>query len=99
MVQYGARVSLSNLFDRLLDDAAMFPPGNADAASAVAGHLNYRSGPLNRYVGPLLVHIDRWKDLATAHAAAGSPTLEVVVLGTTVVPHAVPGLHVVSTLR
>jgi hypothetical protein len=84
------------LFDRLLDDAAMFPPGNADTASALAEHLGYRAGAMDEFVGPLLVHVDRWLELATAHAAAGSPAVDVVVLGTTEVPRNVPGVRVVG---
>lgn len=91
----------SVLFDRLLDDAAMFPPGNADAPSAIAAHLGYRGGAMDRYVGPLLVHVDRWAEFAAAHAGAGSPTLEVVVLGTTELAarareHSAPGVRVVG---
>lgn len=84
------------LFDRLLDDAAMFPPGNADAATAIAEHLDYRAGALDRFVGPLLVHTDRWAEVGAAHAAAGSPGLDVVVLGATAPPGPVPGVRVVG---
>jgi hypothetical protein len=82
------------LFDRLLDDAAMFPPGNADPATAISEHLGYRAGDLDRYVGPLLVHVDRWREFATAHAAAASPDLDVVMIGASSVPGPVPGVHV-----
>jgi hypothetical protein len=96
-LQYRARVPAPPLlFDRLLDDAAMFPPGNADAATAVAEHLGYRAGELDAYVGPLLVHADRWLELAAAHAAAGSPALDAVVLGTAERPRTVPGVRVVG---
>ncbi len=99
-MQYGADVppedAPPSLFDRLLDDAAMFPPGNADAGTAIAEHLDYRAGPLDRYVGPLLVHADRWPEVGAAHVAAGSPPLEVVVLGATTPPGPVPGLRVVG---
>jgi hypothetical protein len=92
---YGARVPPApQLFDRLLDDAAMFPPGNADAASAIAAHLRYRAGTLDRFVGPLLVHVDRWVEFAVAHAAAGSPAIEVVVIGTAQPPSGVHGVRV-----
>jgi hypothetical protein len=84
------------LFDRIIDDAAMFPPGNADAATAISEHLRYRAAPIHRYVGPLLVHIDRWLELAAAHAAVGSPSIDVVVLGTATPPQAVPRLRVVG---
>ena len=84
------------LFTRLVDDAAMFPPGNADPATAIEHHLRYRSSPLDPYVGPLLVHVDRWAELAGAHASAGSPPLDVVVLGTAELPPGVPGLRVMG---
>ncbi len=98
MIQYGARVSTPppSLFAGLLDDAAMFPPGNADPASAIAAHLRYRSGWLDPFVGPLLVHVDRWVDLAAAHAAAGSPAIDVVILGTTHAPRTVPGVRAIG---
>ncbi len=60
----------------------MFPPGNAAAADALAGHLRYRRGPLRRYVGPLLVHVDRLDEVAETHAALGEPTVDVVIIGT-----------------
>ncbi|HEY7045527.1 MAG TPA: hypothetical protein VH419_17785 [Nocardioidaceae bacterium] len=89
-------VSKELLFHDLLDDAAMFPPGNADATTALTRHLGYRSGFMDAFVGPLLVHVDRWQDVVAAHAAIGSPPLEVVVIGGTEVHGAVPGLHVVG---
>ncbi len=99
-MQYGADVPPEDappgLFDRLVDDAAMFPPGNADATTAIAEHLDYRAGALARYVGPLLVHADRWREVGAAHVAAGSPPLDVVVLGSTTAPGPVPGLRVVG---
>lgn len=72
----------------------MFPPGNADPGTAIQEHLRYRAGGMDRYVGPLLVHVDRWQEFATAHAGAGSPDLEVVVIGTSSPPRSVPGVHV-----
>jgi hypothetical protein len=86
--------TLDHVFDGLLDDAAMFPPGNADAASAISEHLRYRAGEMNRFVGPLLIHVDRWGEVAAAHLAAGSPELNVIVLGTTSLPGSVPELRV-----
>lgn len=87
---------MSTLFERLIDDAAMFPPGNADATTAMAEHLRYRAGAMDRFVGPLLVHVDRWVEIVAAHAAAASPPMDVVVLGTTTPPETVPGLRVVG---
>lgn len=78
----------------------MFPPGNADPVDALAGHLRYRRGSLNPYVGPLLVHVDRLVDVDAAHAAAGAPPVEVVVVGTSELPATVSrGLAVVGFER
>jgi len=85
------------LFARLIDDAAMFPPGNATAVEAIRSHLRYRTGGLDPYVGPLLVHHDRWDELAAAHAELGSPQLHVVVIGTHLMPPVLPpGVRVVG---
>lgn len=43
------------LFTGLIDDAAVFPPGNSPLPVAVAEHLARQSLPIARYVGPLLV--------------------------------------------
>jgi len=43
------------LFDRLVDDAAVFPPGSAALVDALANHRCFRESPASRYVGPLLV--------------------------------------------
>lgn len=99
-MQYGADVSTPPLLARLVDDAAMFPPGNATAAAAITAHLRLRSGPLDPYVGPLLVHERRWHELVPAYAALGSPPLDVVVIGGHRVPGVVPpGLRVVGFER
>jgi hypothetical protein len=43
------------LFTRLVDDAAMFPPGNAPAAEAVRAHLEHRQAWYAPMIGPLVV--------------------------------------------
>ena len=43
------------LFARLIDDAAVFPPGNAPLPEAVVGHLAHRTAWYAGLVGPLLV--------------------------------------------
>ncbi len=70
------------LFSGLLDDAAMFPPGNAPPAQAVRDHLRHRSSWYADLVGPLLVHGERWQEFQSAHEAEGSPELRVVVVST-----------------
>jgi hypothetical protein len=44
-----------SLFSALIDDAAMFPPGNAPAARAVAEHADYRRSWFAPLIGPLVV--------------------------------------------
>jgi hypothetical protein len=68
------------LLYRMFDDAAMFPPGNASAETAIREHLRHRQSWYRDLVGPLLVHFARWQELVEASAQAGSPALEVVVL-------------------
>jgi hypothetical protein len=43
------------LFARLIDDAAVFPPGSAPIPEAVAGHAEHRSAWYADLVGPLLL--------------------------------------------
>lgn len=43
------------LFHRLIDDAAVFPPGNLPLAEAVPQHAGFRSGEVDWFVGPLVV--------------------------------------------
>jgi hypothetical protein len=47
--------SFPALFSRLVDDAAVFPPGSAPLAQAVADHREYRQAWFAPLVGPLLV--------------------------------------------
>lgn len=51
------------LFDRLFDDAAVFPPGNAPMQEAVRVHLERRHSPIGRYVGPFICSGPRWCEL------------------------------------
>jgi len=46
---------IATLFHRLVDDAAVFPPGNATLPDAVAAHRGHRSAWYADLVGPLLV--------------------------------------------
>lgn len=47
----------------LVDDAAVFPPGNAPLDEAVRAHAQHRAGPYADLVGPLVVGEDRLPDL------------------------------------
>ena len=44
-----------SLFWRLLDDAAVFPPGDLPLDRAVPAHLAHRQAPYGDLVGPLVV--------------------------------------------
>lgn len=60
------------LFRGLVDDAALFPPGNAPAPAAVAGHASLRSSRLAGLVGSFVVNEPALADVAT-HAAERFP--------------------------
>ncbi len=53
------------LFRRFVDDAALFPPGNAPMATAVPAHRAVRSGRLDPFVGPFLCPSSRLGELCT----------------------------------
>jgi hypothetical protein len=78
------------LFAGLLDDAAMFPPGDATPGDALRAHLGYRAGALSGLIGPLLVPAARFGEFCEAFADAGSPALAVSLIGTAELPGAVP---------
>ncbi|WP_256980818.1 hypothetical protein [Rhodococcus sp. 14-1411-2a] len=59
----GAESMIPELFRRLCDDAAAFPPGNAPLDVAVAQHLEYRASAFADLVGPLVVPMDRVNEL------------------------------------
>ena len=50
-----SRTPFAPLFDRLVDDAAVFPPGLAPLDVAVREHLDRREGAYAAHIGPLLV--------------------------------------------
>lgn len=60
-----------SLFDRLVDDAAVFPPGNAPVPVAWSEHLSLRSGRYGDVLGPLLIGTPGAPGLVDA--AAGAP--------------------------
>lgn len=63
------------LFRRLVDDAAVFPPGNLPLAEAVPAHLRHRSAPYAGLVGPLLVPVAALAEATalTGEAASAHP--------------------------
>ncbi|MGH3502063.1 MAG: hypothetical protein ACRDQA_14440 [Nocardioidaceae bacterium] len=78
------------LLEQLVDDAAMFPPGNASAPAALSAHLRYRREWFSWLVGPLLIHADRWPEFVDAHTDIGAPAVDVVVIGATARPDPTP---------
>ncbi|MGP4018512.1 hypothetical protein [Saccharopolyspora sp. 5N708] len=53
------------LFARLVDDAALFPPGTAAVPQAVADHLEARDGEYTGLLGPMLCQASRLAELIT----------------------------------
>ena len=74
----------------------MFPPGNATAEAAIAGHLAARDLSYADLVGPLLVPARAWDAFIEAHDAAGRPALTVLLIGTTSLPASIPSGLVVA---
>ena len=73
-------MSRTPLFDHLVDDAAVFPPGDAELDVAVGEHLLRRVGPDAAHLGPLLVRAPDAAELARLAAAddrTGERPLEV----------------------
>lgn len=62
------KVSTHAVLHRLIDDAAIFPPGDAELGLAVREHERYRSTAYATLVGPLLV---RDTDVARLDPASG----------------------------
>jgi hypothetical protein len=73
----------STLVRNLLDDAAIFPPGNAPIPVAVADHLRHLAGPLAPLIGSFVVSDSRLTELtqALAHAGMTDPVDVTLVVG------------------
>jgi hypothetical protein len=80
-----ARPAEPALFASLVDDAAVFPPGNAPLDTAVRLHRELRTGPYAALVGPLLVPAGATGALA---GLVGDEPLRVSVIGRPGTPHA-----------
>lgn len=73
---------LADVIDGFIDDAAVFPPGNAPLDIAVDAHLARRHSPAGRYVGPLLVPVSAAAAVSAhpALARAADDPLDVVLI-------------------
>ena len=60
-------VASSALFEGLIDDAAMFPPGNAEVGGAVDAHHGYRHSWFAAMIGPLVVSDQKLAETGRAH--------------------------------
>ncbi len=67
------------LFTSMFDDAALFPPGNAPMARALADHAAYRAGPYADFVGPFVCSADRLSELDSVLAGPDGEVLEVAL--------------------
>ena len=94
-------------FERLVDDAAMFPPGNAEVADAVLAHRTYRQSWFSPLIGPLVVADQRLAEVGRAargaRAVGENEDLAVSVVNTSgagglasLARREVPGVHVVA---
>lgn len=86
-------------FASLVDDAAIFPPGNAPMAEAVHAHDRHRSAWYRDIVGPLLCSAGRVGELAATLGSGGTRDaplpIVLVVPGTGAIADAVEALAAV----
>jgi hypothetical protein len=68
------------LFRRLLDDAAIFPPGNAPMLRAVSQHVALASAWYAATVGPFVCTDQRWPELVAALPAHRVAPLDVSIV-------------------
>lgn len=74
--------SLPSYVHDLVDDAAIFPPGNAPLDEAVAAHRRHRASPHAEMVGPFVVSDTRLPDLARLVERVETTPLDVTVVVT-----------------
>ena len=72
------------LFAGLVDDAAVFPPGSAELAEAVAAHRRHRTAWYAELVGPLLIPASALPDLPGL--LGPDETIEIGVIGDVPIP-------------
>ena len=74
--------SLPSYVHDLVDDAAIFPPGNAPLDEAVAAHRRHRASPHAEMLGPFVVSDTRLPDLARLVERVETTPLDVTVVVT-----------------
>ena len=67
-----------SLFARLIDDAALFPPGNAPMDRALVEHATYRAAAYSDVVGPFLCPASRVEEMLSALGPDQSLALAIV---------------------
>lgn len=89
------------LFDHLVDDAAVFPPGLSQLDVAVSEHLGLRQGPYAGQLGPLLVPAGDAADLVALASADDRTALSPLGVGLVLRPGTpmAPLLEGVAILR
>jgi len=94
-------MSRTPLFDRLIDDAAVFPPGLAPLDVAVREHLDRRSQPYAGHLGALLVPATDAAEAARLAAGDARTAAEPLHLGLVVRPGSPvqPAVDAVAALR
>lgn len=70
------------VFHRLIDDAAMFPPGNATVAEAVAAHRQYGQSWFAPLIGPLVVSDQKLAEVGQAALRQAEGAMAVSVVNT-----------------
>ena len=86
---------MPTLLDRLIDDAALFPPGNAPMAVAVPAHLGFAGTPYGAIVGRFLCPASRLDELAAA--LPSGVTLELGLIADTGLPGLGAALSLVAS--
>lgn len=81
-----SRSHLERLFARLVDDAAVFPPGLAPVDRAVSEHLALRQGPYAAHLGPLLLPATAAAEVAALAARDERAVAEPLAVGLIVRP-------------
>ncbi|HYI57699.1 MAG TPA: hypothetical protein VEX66_05985 [Microlunatus sp.] len=72
--------AMNALFDGLVDDAAVFPPGNASVPDAVRRHREHRSAWYAPMIGPLVVPDTELAQVSRAASSTTDEPIEVSVV-------------------